>query len=295
MTNFSQKFKQIKNSYLYKGIFFYIKYWMIIIKLETAFISRKYRTQNVLLFIITALLSIIISYNDTASFVSAEIVPKIPFLENVSNKKKVFTISSVVILLAISIPVFLNAKNDANESKELHKVTNDYVMEKIQLSIDTLYSKIEKQFNKDKTLCISLFIPIRIGFFNWRLKIVKSTRIMSQEKNSALKLNEGAIGYSLMINRSFGCDVIDVSDPSNMPDWYNKLQGDNAVLIRRSIKAVSVAVCRKAGHAALLAVDTNDINTIPLLDGDDYSESILDWVATEYEAIGLIWKAKNGI
>jgi organic radical activating enzyme len=105
------------------------------------------------------------------------------------------------------------------------------------------------------------------------------------------------IGYTYLKSQGkYAVEFIDISDPKNLPSSYTPLQSDNELLINPSIKAVlAVAALQKNSIVGLLAIDTDEIADLPMMNDKNLHSDIFDWIVDNSSVVELFWRMKNNV
>jgi hypothetical protein len=91
-------------------------------------------------------------------------------------------------------------------------------------------------------------------------------------------------------------EFIDISNSQKLPSSYVALQRDNELLINPNIKIVlAVAALQESSILGLLAVDTDDIADLNLMNDRNLHSSILDWMTKYNNVVKLLWRMKNNV
>jgi hypothetical protein len=128
--------------------------------------------------------------------------------------------------------------------------------------------------------------------------VCRTNNIPDKElKELSFRLDEGVIGYTyLKSQRKYTLEFIDISDPENLPSSYIPLQSDNQLLINPSIKAVlAVAALQKNSIVGLLAIDTDEIADLPIMNDKNLHSDIFDWIVDNSSVVELFWRMKNNV
>lgn len=273
----------------------FIKYCQLLTVFEIFYLSRKYKIKTIWTTAILSIAAIALSYNDTSSFITTHLIPNISFLSSIQNKRLTVIGITIVIILISTAGSLIGAFGEKQEIKELKNISDEFIIPKLNEEMVLFLSRIQKKYNTGKKIRISLFLPIRLGFFKWRLKMIHALTNSNLEKEAAFFINEGAVGYSLMMNDRIGCSLVDISNDKNLPIAYKKLKKGNTQVISTTIKIVVAAVCRKSGPAGLLAVDTSELGLLSILHDAELMQECSQFITDQYDAIRLIWRAENGI
>ena len=272
----------------------FFTYWKLLTIFEIIYVSRKYKIKTIWTTAILSVAAIALSYNDTSSFITDHLIPNISFLSPIKSKRLIVIGITTFIILVSSGGSIIGSIGENQEVKELKSISKSFIIPKINKDMESWLSEMQKKHKLGNKIRISLFIPIRLGLFKWRLKMIHTLKNSPLEKEAELRINEGAIGYSLMMNDNIGCVLVDISSSKTLPG-YKGLKKKNIQVLSPAIKIVVAAVCRKSGPAGLLAIDTSDVNLLPILNDADLMQECSQFITDQYDAIRLIWRAENGI
>jgi hypothetical protein len=204
---------------------------------------------------------------------------------------------SILILATPSVLVWnLDRKQKNKDNNELLNTVKDNVIPGVNLTLDILQQDIKKKFKSE--VRISLWIPVRLGLFNWNLQMVcKTQNIPDRELEASFKLYEGVIGYTYLKNkRRYWLEFIDVSNPSNLPSSYIPLRGENNILINQEIKGVlAVASFQEGSILGLLAIDTDNISDLSKMQDNKLHGLAVEWITQYSGVVRLLWRMKNNI
>ena len=267
---------------------------------ELKFYSIKTDWSTILSALIVALQSYVLSIGGVSKFFSTEnlLIPKNWFLFKPTFNSLV--IASIFILLTHFLLWLIKKSKDEKDKKFALKVIGKYCPDVINKTIQNLHNEVNLKYAPQGLVRISLFLPIRLGWFKWRLKMVfKTNNIKSQELNAEFRLHEGVLGYSLMNatkqkSRQCYCNSLDVSNPSNLPASYIPLMGANRNLIKYDIKGVLIVIFYvKNNIISLLAIDTNEPQDMNILENKELHETLINFLQRNQETIELAWREKN--
>ena len=260
-----------------------------ILRYEFDYLLRKFQIFEILVFILSILGILVTGLGDTQSFFIGENSP-IPETWKILKQPNIVLFLSILILV---IPSVLRKKKDNNE---LLITVKENVIPYVDLKLDNLQENIKQNFNFE--VRISLWIPVRLGFFDWNLQMVcKTQNIPQRELEASFKLDEGVIGYTYLKNRrKYWLEFIDVSNPSNLPSSYIPLRGENNILINPDIKIVlAVASFQEGSILGLLAIDTDNINDLSKMQDNKLHGLAVEWIRECSGVVRLLWRMKNNI
>lgn len=274
------------------------KKWIIIlrkIQYEWNYLVRKFQFLQIIIFLLYLIPVVITGLGDTQSFFTGDNSP-IPkqwiFLKNRQN----ILIISIIIL---TIPPILLSILKNKETTELLQIVEQNVVPGINLALDKLSTKIKNRFGLTGNIRMSLWIPVKKGQFIWKFEMVcRTNNIPDQElKELSFRLDEGVIGYTYLKSQGkYAVEFIDISDPTKLPKSYIPLHSDNQLLIEPSIKVVlAVAAFQKNSIVGLLAIDTDEIADLPMMEDKNLHRGILEWIFYNSSVVELFWRMKNNV
>lgn len=268
----------------------------LIITFEVMYFIRKNRISQVVFAIFATIISAVSQFSGAFAFFKENENPLIvnfPIYGNIFNiAVAVFSILSLFTFLSM----LYNILNENKTNDIIKEVADRYIMKKMEDDVQSICNTVEKTFGLGKKTRASVFILVRKKAFFWKIKMICGTRIARSEKEAELKINEGVLGHVLLRNNKYGCVHVDVSDKDKLPEGYIPIEGDNKVLISKSIKGVNAAFSRKDIFiAGFLAIDTEDVVDVEKLKNDDLDKEMTNWIIEHEKDIRLIWKVKNGL
>lgn len=274
------------------------KRWIIIlrkIQYEWNYLVRKFQFLQIIIFLLYLIPVFITGWGDTQSFFTGDNSPIPKQWIYLKNRQNILIISIII----LAIPTYLTFDVKKKETTELLQIVEQNVVPGINLALDKLSTKIKDRFGLTGNIRMSLWIPVKKGQFIWKLEMVcRTNNIPDKElKELSFRLDEGVIGYTyLKSQRKYTLEFIDISDPKNLPSSYTPLQSDNELLINPSIKAVlAVAALQKNSIVGLLAIDTDEIADLPMMNDKNLHSDIFDWIVDNSSVVELFWRMKNNV
>lgn len=238
-------------------------------------------------------LTLLASYNDASGLLGSDLAQKIPPIKKVIELIGLPKLTAGIILLLSALQFLF----DYNKSDKLNTIVSNHIVPAVSSQLTSLRKTIADLIKAPaKDLRICLFVPIRIGLFKWRLKIVCNTDNVSRaEVEAQFELDEGAIGYLFIKTQNHGSEAIEIITPGSLvPKVYKDLSKDNQNLIRKDILAVTGAGSRtKAGTLGFVCVDTNNSLTASKLKAFSARDPRLEWIVEHQAEIDLLWKMLN--
>lgn len=264
---------------------------------EKQYLLRKLRPQQLVVFTISLLGAIATSLIDTKSFFTEATPPLftwLPFLEN----------SDITVWLALAVITFVYVATwwgelsaNSREVTELARVTNTYLLSTQRTSLKKLSAKLKRHCQLSDDARLSLFLPVRQGFLQWRLQMICHTdNVPERESNALFKLHEGAIGYTFLKSRKHTVEFLNLSKPRKLPKRYIKLGQDNSLLISSRIQGILVAASfHDNSIAGLLAIDSENPADLQVMENGILHGDSLDWIMTQSDLVKLLWRMKNNV
>lgn len=271
--------------------------WRRTISYEFDYLSRKFRLVQALIFFLFLVVLVIMSWGDTQSFFIEESSPLPQSWQILKNESSVRIISLAVIIASYVLPwlsVFLASQKD---NKDLAVAVEENLIPAIEIELTALKKRLKQRFNLAGDVRISIFIPVRRGFFKWKFQMVcRTPNIRERELLAQFKLDEGVIGYTFLKNRKQHIEYVNVSGSARLPGSYKPLIPENETLIDRRIKAVLVAAVFQEGSVAgLLAIDTDNDTNILKMENNLLHDDALDWIIARSNAVRLLWRMRNNV
>lgn len=264
---------------------------------EIDYLRRKFRLLQALIFILFVFILTVLSLGDAQSFFIGENSPIPNSWQFLKDKTVASVISVFVIIASYFLPWLSDFLTNRKESKELSSAVEENLIPAIEIELRKLKGRIRRRFHLSESVRVSIFIPVRQGFFRWSLQMVcRTDNIPDRELLAKFQLDEGVLGYTFLKNRKHCLEFINVSNFNSLPLSYKPLINENETLINRSIRAVLVAAAFQEGSVAgLLALDTaNDQDTLKMEDKLLHDDA-LDWIIARSKAIRLLWRTKNNV
>jgi len=264
---------------------------------EIDYLLQKFRLLQALISILFISILTILSLGDAQSFFIGENSP-IPNSWQFLKDKTVASVISVFVIIASYFLPWLSALlTNQKESKELSSAVEENLIPAIESELSKLKARIRRKFHLSESVRVSIFIPVRQGFFRWSLQMVCRTgNIPERELLAKLQLDEGVLGYTFLKNQKHCLEFVNVSNSNFLPASYKPLINDNETLISRSIQAVLVAAAFQEGSVAgLLALDTENGQDILKMEDQSLHDDALDWIIARSKAIRLLWRTKNNV
>jgi hypothetical protein len=207
-------------------------------------------------------------------------------------------ILAISIIAIPSILLWINDfKRQFKDNIELSEIVEEVVLPKIEAELNELKDTIENKFKIGNNVRLSIFVPVRIRFLKWRLQMVcKTTNVPDKELEALFDLNEGVLGYTFLKTKKRNTEFIDVSGNKITPSTYIPLCHENSILINRGIKAVVVvSAFQNNSVAGLLAIDTDNLSNLSVMEDYKLHDDALDWIIARKKAVKWIWRMKNNV
>jgi hypothetical protein len=267
------------------------------INYEYDFLRKKFRLSQIFIFLISLIALVITGYNDTISFFIGSDSP-IPKEWAILKNPKLATILTVSI---IAIPyIFVWAADYRNKSREVSDLSvaiQENLVPSVEFKLSKLAKTIKSKFHLDDSIRLSIFVPVRVAFMEWRLQMVCHTSNISVgESQVSLKLDESVVGYTFLKTKKLNIEIIDLSDKAKLPHSFIPLRRENSILVKRDIKAALVIAAFQEGSiAGLLLIDTNNLTNLHKMEDNALHEYALDWIIGTSGAIKFLWRMKNNV
>ena len=264
---------------------------------EIDYLLRKFRLIQALIFILSISTLTILSLGDAQSFFIGENSPIPNSWQFLKDKNVASVISVLVIIASYFLPWLSDFSTNRKESKELSSAIEENLIPAIEIELGKLKGRIRRRFHLSESVRVSIFIPVRQGFFRWSLQMVcRTANIPDRELLAKFQFDEGVLGYTFLKNRKHCLEFINVSNSNFLPTVYKPLINENKTLINRSIQAVLVAAAFQEGSVAgLLALDTENDQDILKMEDISLHNDALDWIIARSKAIRLLWRTKNNV
>ena len=264
---------------------------------EIDYLLRKFRLIQALIFILSISTLTILSLGDAQSFFIGENSPIPNSWQFLKDKNVASVISVLVIIASYFLPWLSDFLINRKESKELSSAIEENLIPAIEIELGKLKGSIRRRFHLSESVRVSIFIPVRQGFFRWSLQMVcRTSNIPERELLAKFQLDEGVLGYTFLKNRKHCLEFINVSNPNFLPTRYKLLTNENTTLINRGIRAVLIAAAFQEGSVAgLLAIDTDNDQDILKVEDKSLHDDALDWIIARSKAIRLLWRTKNNV
>ena len=168
------------------------------ISLESKYLIKKIRFYRFFLLIISLVQVIFISLGDVQAFFLSKdsIIPKEwTFFKNPTNARVISILFVIIIYLLIWIA------DTIQKSKEISELTvtiKNYTVPGTEKELKNLINRrCRQKYNFSEDVRASIFLPVRIGFLQWRLQMVcRTDNIMEKELDAILTFNEGVLWYT---------------------------------------------------------------------------------------------------
>lgn len=264
---------------------------------EINYCFRRFRPGQVLSILISLGGTVIINFGGTRAFFLDQnsLVPKEwTFLKDPTY---VPIVSILVIIIPFLVSYIFEISVKSKEASELANVTRDTIVPATEHELDKLQGEITREFHLDGKVRLSIFVPVRVGLFNWHLQMVcKTSNIDDKELEASFCLNEGVLGYTFLKANKYHVEFLDVSEPTQLPSTYVPLRQDNQNLIEHHIKGVVVvAAFQENSIAGLLAIDTDKSTNLHKMRGKDLHSAALSWIIAKRKTVRIIWRMKNNV
>jgi len=264
---------------------------------EIDYLLRKFRLIQALIFVLFIFILTILSLGDAQSFFIGENSPIPDSWKFLKDKTVASIISIFVIIASYFLPWLSDFLANRKESNELSSAVEENLIPAIETELIKLKARIRRKFRLGESVRVSIFIPVRQGFFRWSLQMVcRTDNVPERELLAKFQLNEGVLGYTFLKNRKHCLEFVNVSNSNFLPISYKPLVNENETLINRNIQAVLVAAAFQEGSVAgLLAIDTTDDQDIFKMEDKSLHDEALDWIIARSKAIRLLWRTKNNV
>lgn len=264
---------------------------------ELDYLFRKFRLIKALIFLFIASLLVIISLGDTQSFFIGENSPIPDSWTVLKDKNTVSALSIIIIVVSYFLPWLSDFLINRKESGEFASAVEESLIFAIETELGKLKGQVRRKFHLAESVRLSIFIPVRRGFFRWSLQMVcRTTNIHDRELLAKFQLDEGVLGYTFLKNQKHCIEFVNVSNPVSLPMSYKSLTDENKTLINRDIQAVIVAAAFQEGSVAgLLAIDTDNDENILKMEDQLLHDDALDWIIAKSNVIRLLWRTKNNV
>ena len=266
--------------------------------LEIRYFQRKFQVYKFLLLVFLLIQSIVISLGDVQAFFlsNRSLLPSNwTFFKNPTNAKITSIGFLIFTYLIIWIADNIQKSKDVND---LATVVRTYTIPLTEVKLKNLINRSFKQkYNLSDNVRASIFLPIRVGFFQWRLQMVcKTENIRDKELDALFSFNEGVLGYTFLKAKNYHVEFLDVSDPQNLPSTYVPLSQDNVSLIEQNLKAVTVlAFSQGKSITGLLAIDTTDNSDLQALQNRGLHSEAVNWMRSRKQDIEYLWRMMNNV
>lgn len=268
------------------------------LQLELKYFEIKFSVLNFFIVIISIIEYFVISIGDVQGFLLGDnsLIPKDwIFFKNQTNVKAISVIFVITIYLCIRL---INGVQRAKEISESASVVKDYTIPWTENKLNNLvYRSLKQKYGLSDDIRASIFLPIRVGFFQWRLQMICRTKnIQDKELDTSFRFNEGVLGYTFMRVRKCHVEFVDVSERDNFPSTYVHLSQDNRNLIEPDIKAVTVLAFSQGNSIiGLLAIDTTNTLDSQILQNPELHSEALNWMHLRKKEIELLWRMMNNV
>lgn len=266
--------------------------------LESKYLIKKIRLYRFFLLIISLVQVIVISLGDVQAFFLSNdsIVPKEwTFFKNPTNARVISIMFVIIIYLVIWIA---DTIQNSKETSELTLAIKKYTVPCTEKELKNLINrKCRQKYNISEDVRASIFLPVRIGFLQWRLQMVcRTDNIMEKELDAIFAFNEGVLGYTFLRAKNYHVEFLDVSNPQNLPGTYVTLSQDNRSLIDPNIKAVTVfAISQGNSIIGLLGLDTTNSSDLPNIQKPDLHSEVINWIRSKKPELEMLWRMKNNV
>jgi len=140
---------------------------------EIDYLLQKFRLLQALISILFISILTILSLGDAQSFFIGENSP-IPNSWQFLKDKTVASVISVFVIIASYFLPWLSALlTNQKESKELSSAVEENLIPAIESELSKLKARIRRKFHLSESVRVSIFIPVRQGFFRWSLQMVQ--------------------------------------------------------------------------------------------------------------------------
>jgi hypothetical protein len=268
------------------------------LQLEIKYFQRKSRIFKVSLLIISFVQFVVISLGDVQGFFLSKnsLIPNDwSFFKNPNNVK---VISIIFVVFIYLFTWFVDSIEQSREIGELGSAVNKYILPWTETKLKNLINRSFRQkYNLSDDVRASIFLPVRIGFFQWRLQMIcRTENIKDKELDALFAFNEGVLGYTFTRVKKYQVEFVDVSTPQNIPSTYVPLSQDNRNLIEQEIKAVTVLAFSQGNSIiGLLAIDTTNNLDFQALQNRGLHSEALNWMRSRKQEIELLWRMMNNV
>ncbi|MGQ4648133.1 hypothetical protein [Lyngbya aestuarii] len=268
------------------------------LQLEIKYFQRKFRIFKLSLLIISFMQFVVISFGDVQSFFLSKnsLIPNDwHFFKNPTTVKLI----SIIFVVAVYLFTWLlDSIEQSQEIGELESAVKTYVLPWTENKLKSLINRnLRQKYSLSDNIRASIFLPVRIGFFQWRLQMVcRTENIKEKELDALFAFNEGVLGYTFARVKKYHVEFVDVSTPQNIPSTYVPLSQDNRNLIEQEIKAVTVLAFSQGNSIiGLLAIDTTDDLDFQALQNRGLHSEALNWMRYRKQEIELLWRMMNNV
>ena len=204
----------------------------------------------------------------------------------------------------ISVPFcfvwLIDWKQKQKETSDLLDAINKNILPLLNDNLKQLKTKLKRKGNLDDEIRISLWIPVRLKFLSWHLKMIcRTDNIPDRETEAYFDLNEGVIGYLFCKSNArekYKVEFINLTNPQNLPQSYKDLKQDNKTLIKHNIVGVlGIVSLQSHSIVGLLAIDTDQTNNLSKMEGKDLHDIALEWIIDNSGVVKLLWRMKNNV
>lgn len=250
---------------------------------------RSFSLVNKIQFLICLLCTIAVSYSDTFQFFDGVIANLLPAWLTTRLPAKWPTLLA---LAAIGTLFMLANKSNKEEHTEFHMLVKEVVQPYLVVQLELFREKLMQSYDlQGVRTCI--FIPVREGLLNWRLKMAcRSGNVPAREAQTNFALDEGIVGLVLLTTGKNNVKYVDLTDSDDRS--YKPLDRDNEVLVSHDLKGV-LATCTVKGSvaAAIVSVDTNNSKDLEHLVKKGIHDFVMDWACANEKAIRSLWRMWN--
>lgn len=268
------------------------------LELELRYYQSKFRLHRVLLMFVVFVQAIVISLGDVQAFFLSNnsLLPSNwTFLQNPTNAK----IISIGFLIVTYLFIWIaDSIQQSEEVKDIALAVKNYTIPWTENQLRNIINRtFKRKYNFSDDIRASIFIPVRVGFFQWRLQMVcRTENIEDRELDALFAFNEGVLGYTFMKAKKYHVEFLDVSDPQNLPNTYVPLSQDNRSLIEPNIVAVTVlAFSQGKSITGLLAIDTTNNSDCQALQNMRLHSDAVSWMRSRKQDVKLLWRMMNNV
>jgi hypothetical protein len=204
----------------------------------------------------------------------------------------------VFVILVYLLIWIADTMQKSKEISELTLAIKTYTVPWMEKELRNLMNrKCRQKYNFSEDVRASIFLPVRVGFLQWRLQMVcRTENIMEKELDASFAFNEGVLGYTFLRAKKYHVEVLDVSNQQNLPSTYVPLSQDNKSLIESNIKVVTVfAISQGNSITGLLALDTTNSLDLQVLRKADLHSDVIDWIRARKQDLQMLWRMKNNV